>query len=109
MVERGRLRQFCIRHAGIDAADLHVFQEHHEIHLLLSRIVNAMPIDLGRLQRLSRRYGLIKIRRCNIKFHFERDCRVSTRAGDLAVGRANWQIHCVRKANKLDAAFTILS
>lgn len=71
VIERGRLRESGIRHAGIDAADFDAFQQHHEIHLLSPGIIDPIPLDLGRLQRLALRHSLIEIGRRCVEFLFE--------------------------------------
>lgn len=53
VIERGRLRQFRISHAGINPADLDTFEQHHEVDFLFPRIVDAIPLDFGGLQRLA--------------------------------------------------------
>lgn len=108
VIERGRLRQSGIRHTGIDAADFDAFEQHHEIHFLSSRIVDAIPLDFGGLQRLPLRHGLVEIGCRRVEFLFERNRRMCTLAGDLAISTINRQIYTVAETDDFNASFAVL-
>ncbi|MNV67023.1 hypothetical protein D3C71_1598050 [compost metagenome] len=107
MLLEGRILD--VVHFRRDFHHLDVLKFGVEILHFLTRIVDFVPLELGRFQGLTGGNGLVQVRARGVDFLGEQERRMDTRAGQLAgivVGR---DVQVMFLSDHFDAAFTILN